>query len=108
MAYVLRREIDLSQFGWKDCKFVVNALTYSEMQNWTNKITGKDTNDPELAKEVVDLVKTKFIEGQALNEKDEKVPIDASKFEELPFDIILHVTSVLSGGAAQDTNLPQS
>lgn len=100
------RNFDMTQFGWKDCKFTFNALTWGEMrdlekarQKWGS---AKDNDVEKAANEIVDIMKAKFVGGQALNDKDERVEVTVDQFEEVPFDVFLKLVAWLTSGEVDE------
>lgn len=100
------RNFDMAQFGWTDCKFTFNALTWGEMrslekarQKWGS---AEDQDVEKAANEIVDIMKSKFIRGEALDDKNEKVPVTVEQFEEVPFDIFLKLVAWLTSGEVDE------
>lgn len=107
MKFKSERTFDMSDFGWKDCKFVFEAITWGEQRKldkarikWQNP---EDTDYEEAANEIVDILKNKFVRGEALDDKGEKVPVTKDDFEELPFDVFIKLIAWVTSGDVDDT-----
>lgn len=102
MKFKAQRTFDMSDFGWKDCKFVFNALTWGEQKEldkarieWSK---AKDGDVEQAANKIVDLMQKKFVRGQALDEKDGKVDVKTEDFDDIPFDVFLKLLDWLVSG----------
>lgn len=100
--FKLVKKVDLSSFGWEGCVLEFAAPTYAEMKKYQEAASAQDTNTA--AQDIMEMVESKFISGHAMNEKGEKVEVKRSDFAELPFEIVLHCITQLSGGQP-DPNL---
>lgn len=107
MSFVLRKEIRLDGYGWEGCSITLASVTYKEIQDWQKKYKDVKEEDAQNVDEVLGLLKKKFISGQGLNEKNEKVDITPDNLDQLPFEIMLGVIEDLVG-SRPDPNLPAS
>lgn len=103
-----QRNFDMSSFGWADCKFTFNALTWGEMRNLDKarrKWQAPDLSDDEVEKaanEIVDILKSKFVSGQAIDDKGEKIEVKQQDFENIPFDVFLKIVGWVTSGEVDE------
>lgn len=97
----------MSRFGWTDCKFTFQALTWGEMrtlekarQEW--QAESDETKIQKAAEQIVDIVKSKFVSGEALDEHDKKFQVTLDDFEEIPFDVFLKLVGWLISGEVDE------
>lgn len=106
------RNFDMSQFGWDGCKFTFNALTWGEMRNLEKARqkwgTAEEKEVERAANEIVDIMKSKFVRGEAIDDKAEKVSVTVEQFEEIPFDIFLKLVGWLTSGEVDEGFLASS
>lgn len=100
--FKLVKTVDLAKFGWDDCSLEFNSPTFAEMKKYDRVVGNSEATDAAI--EIVEMVQSKFIKGTALNDKGEKVEVKKEDFANLPFDIVLHCITQISGGS-QDPNL---
>lgn len=107
------RTFKLDDFGWADCSITFQAVSWKEMRDletarhsWQNQTDEKEIE--KAANQIVDIMKTKFVSGQAIDEKDQKVDITLENFEELPFDIFLKLTGWITSGEVDESFLDSS
>lgn len=113
MGFKAERNYDMTQFGWKDCKFTFNALTIGEQQELDKERQkwAASTDDKEIsaaASKIVSIVKAKFVRGQALNEKGEKFDVTTDDFENIPFDVFQKLTEWVTSGEVDEAFLAES
>ena len=101
-----KRNFDMSPFGWTDCKFTFTALTWGEQQN-LDKARAKWTSEDSVkaANEIVDILKSKFVTGEALDENDNKFTVTLDDFENIPFDVFLKLVSWVTSGEVDESFL---
>lgn len=104
------RKFDMTPFGWPDCKFTFNALTWGEQREldrerikWQSSTDDKTVE--EAANKIVDFLKAKFVSGQAINDKNEKVDVTTEDFENIPFDILLKLIAWVTSGEVDEAFL---
>lgn len=104
------RTFDMSAFGWKDCKFTFNALSWGEMKEldkqrrkWSSGISDEETE--QAANKIVDILKGKFISGQAIDENDKKVDVSKDDFEQIPYDVFIKLVSWVTSGEVDESFL---
>lgn len=100
--FKLTKKVDLSKFGWEGCVLEFDSPSYSEMTDWQGKVA--DTKSTEAAVEIVDMVQSKFVKGNGIDENGKRVEVTKENFSELPFEVVLECVTQISGGA-QDPNL---
>lgn len=104
------RNFDMSQFGWEGCKFTFNALTWGEARDldkarkqWSNGLTDEETE--KAANQIVDILKDKFVSGQAIDDKGTKVDVTKDEFENIPFDVFLKLVAWVTSGEVDEAFL---
>lgn len=112
MKFKSTRNFDMSPFGWTDCKFTFNALSWGEMRNldsarkrWAENKTDKEVEDAAL--EILEIMKSKFVSGQALDDTGEKVSVTIDDFDDVPFDIFLKLVGWVTSGEVDQSFLAQ-
>lgn len=113
MAFKAERNYDMAQFGWKDCKFTFNALTIGEQQEldkerlkWASSTDEKEIS--QAANKIIDIMKSKFVKGQALDERDEKFDVTVEDFDKIPFDVFQKLTGWVTSGEVDEAFLAES
>lgn len=104
------RNFDMTQFGWDDCKFTFNALTWGEQREldrerikWQSST--KDEEVEGAANKIVDFLKKKFVKGYALDEQGTKKEVKPEDFEEIPFDVLLKLIAWVTSGEVDEAFL---
>lgn len=104
------RNFDMSRFGWKDCKFTFNALSWGEMrtlekarQEWQGE--ADEVKIQKAAEQIVGIIKDKFVSGEALDDKDAKFQVAPEDFDEIPFDVFLKLVAWLVNGEVDEVFL---
>lgn len=104
------RNFDMSSFGWPDCKFTFNALTWGEQREldrerikWQSSTEDKVIEDA--ANKIVDFLKGKFISGEAIDDKGVKVEVKPEDFENIPFDVLLKLIAWVTSGEVDEAFL---
>lgn len=112
MKFKSERTFDMSQFGWTDCKFVFNAITWGEQKDldkWRIKWQSiKQDESEEAANKIVDILKSKFVRGEALDESGNKTSVSKDDFESIPFDIFLKLIEWVTTGDVDNSFLDSS
>lgn len=107
MKFKSERTFDMSDFGWKDCKFVFEAVTWGEQRKMDKSRLKWQSIKPEesepAANEIVDILKEKFVRGEALDENNEKKTVSKDDFENLPFDVLLKLIAWVTSGEVDHT-----
>lgn len=113
MGFKAERNYDMEQFGWKGCKFTFNALTIGEQQQldierqkWAASSDEKEISAA--ANKIVDIMKSKFVKGQALDEKGDKFDVKVEDFEHIPFDVFQKLTGWVTSGEVDEAFLAES
>lgn len=99
-----KRNFDMTPFGWPGCKFTFNALTWGEMRD-LDKARAKwatSTDNTKAANEIIDILKSKFVTGEALDENDNKFTVSLDDFENIPFDIFLKLIGWVTSGEVDE------
>lgn len=103
MGFKSERTYDMAQFGWEGCKFTFKALSIGEQQEldkqrqkWSVSTDEKEIS--EAANKIVDIMKSKFVKGQALDEENKKFDVTIEHFEEIPFDVFQKLTAWVTSG----------
>lgn len=100
MSFAIRKTIDLADFGWEGCSLVFKSLNYNELQVLQGKYSKIDPSKAdEAAREILNLLASKFVSGTALDENDKKVEISADQLGELPFEIVEKISEALTRSA---------
>lgn len=102
-----KRNFDMTPFGWTGCKFTFNALTWGEMKE-LEKAQAKwqaSKDNSKAADEIVDILKNKFVSGEALDDNDSKVPVTKDDFENIPFDVFLKLVTWVTSGEVDESFL---
>lgn len=105
-SFKAKRNFDMSSFGWTGCTFTFNALTWGEMRKLETAQKEWQTGDTEkAANEIVDLLKSKFVTGEALDDNDKKFTVTTDDFENIPFDVFLKLVKWVTAGEVDDAFL---
>lgn len=108
------RNFDMSQFGWDGCMFTFNAITWGEQreldkarQRWLSGAADNKQTE-EAANEIVDMLKSKFVKGYALDNQNQKVEVSKDEFENIPFDVLLKLIQWVTSGEVDEDFLDKS
>lgn len=100
------RTLDLSKYGWDNCKFVFNALSWAEQRKLDSariEWQKPEADIEKAANSIVDIIKSKFVRGEALDENKKKFQVTKEQLEELPFDVLLGITAWLTSGEVNES-----
>lgn len=100
----------MSQFGWTDCKFTFNALTWGEQRELDReRIKWQSSTKPEeveaAANKIVDFLKSKYVKGFALDDQGTKLEVKPDDFEQIPFDVLLKLIQWVTSGEVDEAFL---
>lgn len=112
--FLLKKKFSLSFLGkeWKEkgAYIVFNAFTVRDIKEKLPKLISIDEDDAKSIESgiaaMLELLQDKFISGSGVNEKGEKVAIEAQDLEELPVEVISKAIDFLSQGLAGETPKP--
>lgn len=84
---------------WKDCYIKFNGLTFAELKEIQPKLDNLDVEKDltETSKFMIELLKSKFVEGKGISEKNEIIDISKDDLEEFPVDILTKFITELVG-----------
>lgn len=102
---VKKFSLDFVAPEWKDAYINFNALTVSDVKEAFPVLAkAKDTEGEETAglEAILAIIKSKFIDGKAVNEKGELISLSVDDINDLPVSILSKALSFLS----QDANPP--
>lgn len=95
--FVIKKKLDLAEFGWEGCEIVFSSLNYDELLEIQSKYAKADPSDQLTYGGILDFIKSKFISGTAKDDNDKVVEIDKDDIGKLPFEIVLAVITLLTG-----------
>jgi hypothetical protein len=87
--------------GWEQCSLTFNALSTDDIVNKLAMFASFNEKDfkaiSEAMSQMLNLISSIFIEGTALNEKGEVVPVTADDLKSFPPSVLRKVIDFLAG-----------
>lgn len=107
---IKRFALDFIGNEWKECYINFNGLTIRDIRDQVPAIANiSNKNQKDIIDgmdKILNLIKSKFITGKAINSEGKLVDLKANDLDDLPTDVLVKALNFLSQGETEVSALP--